>query len=132
MKKRLARLLAAAAVLATVSLAAPTPAPAATGFARCPAGKFCIFTETGGNGVMAMFDYADGNLGDGVGPQGMNNNVESVYNNTAGQLWGAAVDPGYVCPCQTYDPGFKGRVRDALFNKISSVCRRASGGTTCT
>jgi hypothetical protein len=132
MMRRLTRLLAATAVLAVVALAAPSPAPAATGFARCPAGKFCIFTETGGNGVIAMFDYADGNLGDSVGPQGMNNNVESVYNNTAGQTWGAAVDVSYGCPCQLYGPGFKGRVADALFNKISSVCRRSASGTTCT
>ncbi|HEV7720000.1 MAG TPA: peptidase inhibitor family I36 protein [Iamia sp.] len=130
--KKITTLLGAAAILVMMALVAPTPAQAATGFARCPAGKFCIFTDTGGNGVMATFDVADGNLGDGVGPQGMNDNVESVFNNTGGQLWGTAKNPGYVCACETYDPGFKGRVRDALFNEISSLCRRSAGGTTCT
>jgi hypothetical protein len=131
--KKITRLLGAAAILAMVSLAAPSPAQAATGFARCPAGSFCIFTGTGGSGVMASFTYADGNLGDGVGPQGMNNNTESVFNNTAGRYWGAAANAGYTGAFEIYAPGFKGRPKPALFNEISSLCRTAGGGsTTCT
>jgi len=132
MRKKVISLLGATAMVVLVSLAAPEPAQAATGFARCPAGKFCIFTSTGGNGVMAMFDYADGNLGDGVGPQGMNDNVESVYNHTGGQYWATFRDPGYGGPWEIYTPGYFGGVRPVLRNNISSLCRATSGGGTCT
>lgn len=63
------------------------PANAATGWDRCHQGWFCVFAEPNGQGLMAMYQVGDPNLGDAYGPQGMNNNIESVWNRT-GSSWG--------------------------------------------
>ncbi|GAB3089120.1 peptidase inhibitor family I36 protein [Micromonospora schwarzwaldensis] len=71
---------AAVPVLLT-PLAVATPAQAA--FSDCPSGRFCLFSAPRGAGVLASYSNGDANLGDGVGPQGMNNNTESMWNCTS-------------------------------------------------
>ncbi|MEO7267807.1 MAG: peptidase inhibitor family I36 protein [Knoellia sp.] len=67
---------------ALVAVSAPS-ASAATGYARCPDGRMCVFSDPNGTGAMAVFEVGDWDLGDGVGPQGMNNNIESFWNRTS-------------------------------------------------
>ncbi|MGA3538002.1 peptidase inhibitor family I36 protein [Micromonosporaceae bacterium DT194] len=77
------RLLGAAAATATAAalvLTVAGPASAATGYARCPQIRYCLFTGLNGTGVMAYFVKGDANLGDSIGPQGMNNNSKSHWN----------------------------------------------------
>lgn len=82
--KRKAQMTIGAVALATASiLAAGVPASAATsatGWARCPVGKFCVFTEPNGQGAMATFTSGDANLAVAPGPSGLNANIESVWN----------------------------------------------------
>lgn len=73
----------AVAVTGTMAVAAAfsvVPTQAATGYARCPAGKLCVFTGTGGNGVIGIFSNGDVDLGAAPGPSGLDNNIESVWN----------------------------------------------------
>lgn len=83
---RIKRLLAAATVVAATAVVAAPPASAATGYNRCPQYRMCVFTGLNGQGAMAYFHTADDNLGDSVGPQGMDNNIESIWNRT-GHEW---------------------------------------------
>lgn len=81
--KRIA-VLTAVTIAAAGGLTASTAASAdaATGFARCPKGYFCVFTRTHGHGTMAKYKHGDSNLADRNGPQGMNNNIASGWNRT--------------------------------------------------
>ena len=54
---QLIRTLAVTAAVGSVVVGFGTiPAQAATGYARCPANRFCVFTGTNGSGVMAYFN----------------------------------------------------------------------------
>lgn len=70
----------ATALAALTVTAAPAPVDAAAGWDRCPRNSFCAFTGPNGSGVMATYRRGDSDLGDAFGPQGMNNNIESVWN----------------------------------------------------
>jgi Peptidase inhibitor family I36 len=63
-----------------------TPAQAATGWDRCEAGYFCAFTGPNGTGVIAQYKVGDPDLSDGIGPTGMDDNIESIWNRT-GSMW---------------------------------------------
>src|SRR5882757_2655741 len=83
-----------ASVVASVVALGTVPAQAATGFARCPANRFCVFTGINGTGTIAYYTTNDSNLGDSVGPRGMNNNIESVWNRRSSE-WGLYNDANY-------------------------------------
>lgn len=70
----------AAAALSAAIVVTAAPAQAATGWDRCVYGYFCAFTDPNGTGAIAMYEIGDPNLADAYGPQGMNNNIESVWN----------------------------------------------------
>lgn len=77
---RAAAITGAVAAMAALSV---VPSQAATGYARCPAGKLCVFTGTGGSGVIGIFSTGDVDLGAAPGPSGLNNNIESVWNRSS-------------------------------------------------
>lgn len=70
-----AALLAAAATLGLLA-ATITPAQAATGYDRCPKGKFCLFDKADGQGSMAAYSQSQATLGS------WDNKASSVYNRT--------------------------------------------------
>ncbi|WP_188285383.1 FG-GAP-like repeat-containing protein [Streptomyces sp. CBMA29] len=70
-----AALLTAAAVLGLIA-ATVTPAQAATGFDRCPKGRFCLFDASDGRGSMAVYTQPQATLGS------WDNKASSVYNRT--------------------------------------------------
>lgn len=87
-----------AAVLGTAAAAVTAlgvvPAGAATGYARCPANRMCVFTGTNGTGAIGIFAVGDANLADAYGPQGLNNTIESVWNRR-GSEWALFNDKNY-------------------------------------
>lgn len=70
-----AALLTAAAALGLIATTV-TPAQAATGWDRCPKGKFCIFDKEDGQGSMAAYSTSQSSLGS------WDNKASSVYNRT--------------------------------------------------
>ncbi|RYI98949.1 MAG: hypothetical protein EON52_27020 [Actinomycetales bacterium] len=77
---RAALVVGSAAAAAALAI---TPSQAATGYARCPAGKLCVFSGTNGSGVIGIFSTGDVDLGAAPGPSGLNNNIESVWNRSS-------------------------------------------------
>lgn len=88
-------LLVSAAIGAAMVVATAPPASAATGYARCPDLRMCVFTGPNGSGAIAYFSTGDANLGDSVGPTGMNNNIESIWNRS-GHSWALFDGTGYT------------------------------------
>ena len=81
----------------------------------------CVFTGLNGTGAVAWFVNADADLGDGVGPQGMNNNIESTWNRN-GHTWNLYDGPGYT-PTMWQSFPFNGpsNTVQAARNKVSSL-----------
>ncbi|MBB2924170.1 peptidase inhibitor family I36 protein [Cellulomonas cellasea] len=104
---------------ALVVLTAPT-ASAATGYARCPDGRMCVFSDRDGTGVMATFAVGDWDLRDGVGPQGMNNNIESIWNRTSysWDFWDYANGGG---AWTVMGPNAKGNFINGWANTVTSL-----------
>jgi hypothetical protein len=92
---RIKRLLVSASIGAAMVVAAAPPASAATGYARCPDFRMCVFTGPNGSGAIAYFSTGDANLGDTVGPDGMNNDIESIWNRS-GHTWNLYDGTGYT------------------------------------
>lgn len=88
-------LLVSAAIGVAMVVATAPPASAATGYARCPDLRMCVFTGPNGSGAIAYFSTGDVNLGDSVGPTGMNNNIESIWNRS-GHSWALFDGTGYT------------------------------------
>ncbi|MEC3976414.1 peptidase inhibitor family I36 protein [Amycolatopsis sp. H20-H5] len=89
-------LLAGATLAATLTLAGTAvAAPAATGYARCPAARMCVFSGLNGSGLIGAFTVGDGNLADSSGPAGLNNTIESVWNRRATSFWCLYSNAGY-------------------------------------
>jgi hypothetical protein len=85
----------------------------------------CIFSSPGGTGIVAYFSSGDYDLGDAIGPQGMNNNTESAWNRTS-STWcgwdGAGYPGGPGGRLVTIDPGEQlGITSTNTANKISSL-----------
>ncbi|HMM96618.1 MAG: peptidase inhibitor family I36 protein [Micrococcales bacterium] len=112
---------AAAAAAALVVSVAPT-ASAATGYARCPANRMCVFTGPNGTGAIGIFRNGDVNLADGVGPVGLNNNIESMRNRTSG-YWCFYKDTNYNGYVWRGGPGGGANTIPAATNVISSLKR---------
>ena len=121
---RTRRLLVAASMgAAMVMVATAAPASAATGYNRCPELRMCVFTGQNGTGAIAWFVNGDADLGDGVGPQGMNNNIESTWNRS-GHTWHLYDRPGYTPAPPWYSYPHRpngGNVIPAAANKVSSL-----------
>jgi hypothetical protein len=120
---RATRLLVVASMGAALVAATATPASAATGYDRCPDLRMCVFTGPNGTGAIAWFAIADADLGDGVGPQGMNNNIESTWNRS-GHTWHLYNGAGYTPapPWYSYPHHPQGgNVIPAAANKVSSL-----------
>jgi hypothetical protein len=118
---QLIRTLAVSAAVGSVVALGTIPAQAATGYARCPANRFCVFTGTNGSGVMAYFnDAGDPNLADSSGPKGMNNNIESIYNRR-GSEWGLYNDANYKGGLTLVLAGAKGNIVAKYRNVATSV-----------
>ncbi|NKE61187.1 hypothetical protein FXN61_32205 [Lentzea sp. PSKA42] len=73
MKKHVAACVGAVLMFTGLTTA---PANAATGWARCPAGSFCIFDLPNGGGAMAWFQVGSPDLR----AQGMDNRASSWWN----------------------------------------------------
>lgn len=120
--RRTAVLLATAALAATVG-AAPAQAAteSATGFARCPGGHFCVFTEPYGGGRMAAFRFGAPNLA----AFGVDNSAKSLHN-LSGRAFCAYAEPDYrglMFP-PVKQAGADGRglnLAEAHHNRMSSV-----------
>ncbi|WP_169742070.1 peptidase inhibitor family I36 protein [Phycicoccus jejuensis] len=104
-------------------MAAAPSASAATGYDRCPNFKMCVFTGPNGTGVMATFSVGDANLGDNIGPTGMNNNIESTYNRTGHDwdLWDGAGYTGEHWVSHTHYDGHGRNVYAGIANRVSSL-----------
>jgi peptidase inhibitor family I36 len=109
-----------AAALALVGAVSPLEAQAATGYARCPANRMCVFSGTNGSGVMASFARGDGNLADSSGPRGLNNNIESVYNRR-NEYWGLFNNKGYSGGVTLVEPHAKGTIAAKYRNLATSL-----------
>ena len=111
--------LAVTAVVGTVAATAPE-ASAASGFARCPKGYFCVFDNANGTGRMAYFKNGDYNLGAAPGPSGMNNTIASAWNRSGKtfRLWGK---PGYKGLVLTAKPGSRFAIAKGYRHWASSV-----------
>lgn len=113
--------LATAAVAALLASFAPA-ASAATGYDRCPADRMCVFTGPNGSGVIGIFQNGDVNLGDSVGPTGLNNNIESMRNRT-GSDWCFWTGINYNGTVWRGGPGAGANTVPAATNTISSLKR---------
>jgi hypothetical protein len=114
--------LAATVTVAGLSVAAAVPASAATGYARCAKGNLCLFSEQGGRGVVAQYKNGDHDLSDAVGPRGMNDNVESVWNRS-GQPFVAFNRVDYEGRIGVIYAGDKGNTKPGFTNSVSSLKR---------
>lgn len=117
---KIVRALAVAAAIGTVAALGTIPAQAATGYNRCPANRFCVFTGLNGSGVIAIYTTSDSNLADASGPRGMNNNIESGWNRRASE-WAVMNDAGFNGGGTLFKKGEKGNFPAGNRNKGSSV-----------
>ncbi|MEU7618355.1 peptidase inhibitor family I36 protein [Micromonospora rifamycinica] len=117
----LRRVIAAASMAAALVGVSAVPAQAATGYNRCPQFRMCVFTGPNGSGTMAAFAVGDGDLGDSNGPTGMNNNIESFWNNS-GHHWDFWDLPGYSGDIRHSEPYVGGKnFGSAWDNRVSSL-----------
>ena len=115
-------LLGLAAALAFATSVTVLPAgPAQAAFGDCPQLRLCVFSEPNGTGAMAVFASGDANLGDSVGPLGMNNNIESFINNTGWHcdFWDYANYTGDIRHADAYQGGVN--LGSAWANRITSL-----------
>ena len=120
---RLTHSLLAVGVAAGLSVTVASQAQAqalATGYARCPANRMCVFAGRDGTGVIGIYTTGDVNLGDNVGPTGLNNNVESMINRTSG-TWCFYDGINYNGPFWAGGPGGGANTIPAATNTISSL-----------
>jgi hypothetical protein len=118
---RIRKVLAATSMAAALVGATAVPAQAATGYGRCPQLRMCVFTGPNGSGTMAAFSFGDVNLGDSTGPTGMNNNIESYFNNS-GHHWDFWDLPRYEGAIRHSEPYVGGKnFGDAWDNRVSSL-----------
>ncbi|MFI1273993.1 peptidase inhibitor family I36 protein [Micromonospora sp. NPDC020751] len=118
---RIRKVLAAMSMAAALVGVTAVPAHAATGYDRCPQIRMCVFTGPNGSGTMAAFVIGDANLGDSNGPIGMNNNIESFFNNS-GHHWDFWDLPGYTGDFRHSEPYVGGKNFGAGFdNRVSSL-----------
>ena len=81
----------------------------------------CVFTGPNGSGAIAWFATGDADLGDSVGPVGMNNNIESIWNRS-GHDWALFDGAGYTgTRCVSYAYAGHNNVIAAAANKVSSL-----------
>jgi len=118
---RMRKVLAATSMAAALVGATAVPAQAETGYGRCPLLRMCVFTGPNGSGTMAAFSFGDVNLGDSTGPTGMNNNIESFFNNS-GHHWDFWDLPRYEGAIRHSEPYVGGKnFGDAWDNRVSSL-----------
>jgi hypothetical protein len=117
------RALALTVAIGTLAGLGAIPAQAATGYNRCPANRFCVFTGLNGTGVIAIYTKSDSNLGDASGPRGMNNNIESGWNRQSPSSgWAVMNNAGSLSGGGTlFKGGERGNLSVGNRNKGSSV-----------
>ena len=121
MRKQAWKAVLAAGALGVAVASAPT-AYAATGYDRCPADRMCVFTGRNGSGAIGIYQNGDVNLGDSVGPAGLNNNIESMRNRTS-RNWCFFKDANYNGQSWVGGPGGGANTVAAATNVISSLKR---------
>ncbi len=119
-KKILAQGMAVAAVVTAMGTLSSAPAQAATGYNRCPANRMCVFTGVNGTGAIGIFSVGDANLGDSVGPRGLNNNIESGWNRR-GDEWALWNNAGYAGGITLFYDGARGNIAAQYRNITSSL-----------
>jgi hypothetical protein len=119
---RVSRSLLAVGMVAGFTVGLAAQAEAATGYARCPADRMCVFTSTNGSGVIGIFANGDVNLGDSTGPTGLNNNIESMINKTSVK-WCFYDGINYNGKIWQGGPGGGANTIPAATNTISSLKR---------
>ena len=81
----------------------------------------CVFTGLNGSGAIAYFSTGDANLGDTVGPVGMNNDIESIWNRS-GHTWDLFDGTGYTGTMWVSNPYVgHNNVIAAAANRVSSL-----------
>ncbi|HSA53544.1 MAG TPA: peptidase inhibitor family I36 protein [Yinghuangia sp.] len=114
-------LIAAVACLAACAALSVAPAgalPTATGYDRCPQGRFCLFDGWDGQGDMYL---ATGTRYDQVlAEAGFDDRASSVFNN-ASIVWCVWQGPNYTGRGAGYSAGLRENLDDAFNNQVSSV-----------
>ncbi|WP_439679319.1 peptidase inhibitor family I36 protein [Embleya sp. MST-111070] len=117
-----------AGVVAVVGAMSVSPAGAADGYDRCPAGYYCMFSGLDGTGDMIKLTRSTPDLA----ALGMNDRAESDWNRTASTiyLWS---DAGYSgCTAVTSSgPTGKGNFFPDYRDFVSSVQFDGPGGPSC-
>jgi hypothetical protein len=108
--------LGAAAVM-VLGLSMPE-AGAATGYARCPNGYFCIFAEPNGGGTIAYFKYGSQDL-----RKQHIDNAASSYWNRASVGFSLCDDYNYIGYLGPVWQGTQGNMSPETDNRTSSVAR---------
>jgi hypothetical protein len=108
-----------AAVVAAVGLSMPA-AEAATGYARCTAGNFCVFSEPNGGGTIALFKLGSPDLRG----QHIDDTVSSAWNRGA-DAFALCRDYNRVWNLTTYFPGAQANIEPENDNQASSVAKGA-------
>ena len=121
MNRPLHRALAVSFLTAAAVTAVPATAEAATGYDRCPPQRFCVFTGPNGTGAIGVFVTGDGNLADRVGPRGLDNDIDSVWNRRPGETWILTNDAGYRGGSTQVSPRAKANIDRPFRNRASSL-----------
>lgn len=69
-----------------VAITQTSDEPAATSFAQCPSGRFCVWTNADGTGYFAKFEWGSPDLANPIGGHVFNDEISSVWNRT-GYKW---------------------------------------------
>ncbi|UOZ10732.1 peptidase inhibitor family I36 protein [Amycolatopsis sp. WQ 127309] len=122
MQHRISRLVLLTVAAAVPLVTAAAPAEAATGYARCPSGYFCVFADANGGGTIAYFHHGSPDLRQ----QGIDNTVSSVWDRSAGTF--ALCDRyGYAGNLVDVFSGAKSNLDAGENNRASSVAPNAHG-----
>lgn len=107
-------------LLATPAGAAEPGDVSVAAYRDCPADRLCIWTGLGGSGAIGIFRVGDADLGDAVGPRGLNNNAESMMNRT-GKNWCLYDGAGYTAYMATGGPGQGANMYPRFRNRLTSL-----------
>jgi Peptidase inhibitor family I36 len=104
-----------AAALVAIGLSMPS-AQAATGYARCPAGYFCLFADPNGYGTMAYFRFGSPDLRG----QHIDNAASSAWDRS-NEAFSFCDGYNYTDYFWTFFPNAQGNLEPANDNRASSI-----------
>ncbi|WTX00792.1 peptidase inhibitor family I36 protein (plasmid) [Streptomycetaceae bacterium NBC_01309] len=116
MKMKIKSVAIAATVAGIATLGVASPAQAATGFDRCPEGRFCLFSQLNGQGTIAYFQWGAPDLR----PYGVDGHAYSVWNR-ANRYFNVYSGYNYAPLTSNSEPGDKSNIWDWVAKQIHSV-----------